>query len=137
MSVVGDGSRDSEDEALAWAGDEGPVAGATPDVRVVELRADTKQSVPAPLIVTYGILAGAYLIYTAGWIVAVTRSTTRFSDLLPEIMFQLGEFLAIASPAVWFAAILLVTRDSRTIVRLLLVLAGLVTTIPWPFVLGV
>jgi len=138
---------DDDDAALAWAGDE-PVAEALEAPPVAEASeaqgealeapiAPTKTQIPAPLLITYGILAGLYLIYTIGWVITITRSTTTLPTLLGEIMFQLGEFLAIASPAVWFAAVVILTRRSKPIIRLLLLLAGLVATIPWPFLLGV
>ena len=130
---------DDEEEALAWAGDERPKA-AKPAPSIadeLEAPADGTASIPAPLLVTYGILAGLYLIYTVGWIITVLRSTMTQSDLLGEIMFQFGEFLAIASPALWFASILFLTRGRKPIIRLLLLLAGLIATAPWPYVLGV
>lgn len=152
------GERDDDDAALAWAGDEKlapepPTAVVetpasvvetpasrveTPDSRVELVETSpTNTQIPAPLLVTYGILGGLYLIYTIGWVITVTRSTTTLPTLLGEVMFQLGEFLAIASPAIWFAAVVLLTRGRRPIIRLLLLLAGLVATIPWPFLLGV
>lgn len=141
---------DPDEEALAWAGDTDPshVAGPKPEAArpekatttVVELPAEpTKPVTPAALLVAYGILAGAYLIYTLGWIVTVQRLTVvrvPSSELLTEIMFQFGEFLAIASPALWFAAVFLLTRGRKPLPRLLLLLVGIVAVLPWPFVLG-
>ena len=135
---------DDDDAALAWAGDEPltpPVAEAREAPPLAEAleapAAPANTQIPAPLLITYGIVAGLYLIYTIGWVITITRSTTTLPTLLGEIMFQLGEFLAIASPAVWFAAVVILTRRSKPIIRLLLLLAGLVATIPWPFLLGV
>jgi hypothetical protein len=51
-------------------------------------------------------------------------------------MYQFGEFLAIVSPLVWFATVLLLTRDSKPISRLLWLLLGVVVLIPWPFLLS-
>jgi hypothetical protein len=132
-------SLSDDDEALAWAGDEKPKpaepAVAPDDSRVEPV--ETASQIPAPLLVTYGILAGVYLIYTIGWIVSVTRSSFAQLDLLSTIMFQLGQFLAIAGPALWFVTVLYLTRGRKPIIRLGLLLAGLVVTIPWPFLLGV
>jgi hypothetical protein len=88
------------------------------------------------LLVTYGILAGGYLLYSIGWIVAVGRSTFMDPNILGEIMFQFGEFLAIVSPLLWFGAVFILTRNNKAIVRLLWLLLGLVLLVPWPFVLG-
>jgi len=131
---------DRDDDALAWAGDE-PTApeASSPRVELVDAAAAVKPSMPAPVLVTYGILAGVYLIYTIGWVITVQRYnaiTPGSVDVLSAVMFQLGEFLAIASPALWFAAALLLTRSRKPVVRLLVLLAGLVAVLPWPFVLG-
>ena len=39
-------------------------------------------------------------------------------------MFQLGEFLAIARPALWFVAAFILTRGRKPLVRLLWLLVG-------------
>ena len=130
--------RDDDLDALSWAGDEPvaePAAPATPTTVLVE--APAQRGTPGILIVTYGILVGLYLLLTAGWFATVARSTTTLPSLFPEIMYQFGEFLAIASPALWFASVVLLTRGRRPIARLLLLLLGLVVILPWPFVLGV
>lgn len=124
---------DSDDDALSWAGDERDAAAIAPP-REREPRAT--DSMPAPLLITYGILSGLYLLYTLGWIITITRSATSLPNLLGEIMFQLGEFLAIASPALWFVAVLTLTRDRKPVVRLLWLLLGLFVVAPWPFLLG-
>lgn len=131
-----------DDEATTWAGDTDPshVATPAPDEPVETAGAvAAKPATPPMLLVTYGVLGGIYLIYTAGWFAAVTRldaARLTSGDLLTEIMFQFGEFLAIASPAAWFGAVFLLTRGTRLIVRLLWLLAGVIVVLPWPFVLG-
>ena len=135
-----------DDAALAWAGDEKPATpgaeapGAPPTVELVEASPAAKPQMPAALLVTYGILAGAYLIYTIGWVVSVQRYNASFvvsSEPLNAFMFGLGEILAILAPALWFAATLLLTRARKPVIRLLILLVGLVAVVPWPFVLGV
>lgn len=154
---------DPDEEALTWAGEEDarPVAAARPTkvaktpktpkaantssapdgaptvVEVVD--APEKPQTSSLLLVTYGVLAGAYLIYTLGWVVSIqgygaTHSVS--TDPLTAIMFALTEFLAIASPILWFGAVLALTRGRKAIIRLLWLLLGLVVVIPWPFVLG-
>jgi hypothetical protein len=96
---------------------------------------------PAPtssfLLVSYGILAGAFALYVVGWFTAVRRSTYVDPDPLANAMFQLGEVLAVVAPLVWFGTVFLLTRTSKPIVRLLWLLLGLVVLVPVPFVLGV
>lgn len=135
---------DNDDAALAWAGDEKPVAEAlearTPRVELVETSPTKNPQIPAALLVTYGILAGAYLIYTIGWVVSVQRynaTVVTSPEPLNAFMFGLGEILAMLAPALWFASSLLLTRGRKPVIRLLALLVGLVIVLPWPFVLGV
>jgi hypothetical protein len=136
---------EDDDAALAWAGDEKPVPPASPapvETRVVEVAPDAKRQMPAALLVTYGILAGAYLIYTFGWVTSVVRYNDPVlrpasPEPLNAFMFGLGEILAILAPALWFAASFVLTRGRKPVIRLLLLLIGLVVVLPWPFVLGV
>ena len=88
------------------------------------------------LLVTYGIVAGVYGLYTVGWITTVLRGGGTMSTILGEVMFQFGEFLAIASAPLWFASAFYLTRGSRPVVRLAWLIAGLVLLVPIPFVLG-
>lgn len=126
---------DEHEAALSWAGDDAPPTGpgAKP---LVASPADAKPATPAMLLITYGVIAGILLIYTIGWVTVVVTSGYTAPDLLGEIMWQLGEFLAIASPALWFVTVLLLTRGRKPLVRLLLLVLGLVVVIPWPFLLG-
>ena len=140
-----------DDAALAWAGDEKPVTEAR-TAAVPEARRDAvtegapadgvapKPQMPAPLLVTYGIIAGAYLLYTVGWVISVQRynaTVVTSPEPLNAFMFGLGQILAMLAPALWFAAALLLTHGRKPIIRLLVLLAGLVATLPWPFILGV
>ncbi|CAN5242398.1 hypothetical protein BH11ACT4_BH11ACT4_14920 [soil metagenome] len=148
---------DPDEDALTW-GDDDPshVAGPAPAVHKpaesktaepktaepkTELVVDpaARPATSSLQLVTYGVLAGAYLIYTIGWVVSVQRlnaAQVTSSEVLNAIMFGLGEILAMASPAIWFGAAFLLTRGRKQIVRLLWILAGLVAVLPWPFVLG-
>lgn len=157
---------DPEEDALAWGGETDPshVAGPKPDqpesAPVEQNRDDDGQGddgtsgvgvgsadaatsvtpgTSSMLLVSFGALAGAYLIYTLGWFISVQRlnaGRAASGDLLTENMFHLYAFLAIASPVVWFAVVFLLTRNSRPLVRLLWLLGGLIAVLPWPFVLG-
>jgi hypothetical protein len=126
---------DEDEAALSWAGDDR--AAPAPVAEPGETPAPERRSIPAMLLVTYGVIAGILLIYTVGWIITVGRSGFTSSEVLVEAMAQLGEFLAIASPALWFAVVFLLTRDAKPLVRLLLLLLGLLVVLPWPFLLGV
>ena len=83
-------------------------------------------------LVVVGILAGVYLLYMIGWLIAGLRLRTL--PLLPDFAYLVAMVLAIAAPALWFAASWLLTRRAKTWVRLAALLAGVVLLVPWPFV---
>ena len=144
------------EEALSWDGERdashvaGPEPTRTKPVRAKKSAADpgvpagsaaeTTDSGPLPtssfLLVTYGIVAGVYGLYAIGWITTVLRGGGTMSTILGEVMFQFGEFLAIASAPLWFAATFFLTRGRKPIVRLAWLIVGLVLLVPIPFVLG-
>jgi hypothetical protein len=129
---------DPDDDALSWGDETDPTH---VDARPAVPQAATGNASVAPttsstMLVVYGIFGGAYLLYVAGWIIAVQRDTITMPTLFAEIMYQLGEFLAIASPAIWVGAVLLLTGDRRPAVRVLWLLLGLILVAPWPFILG-
>jgi hypothetical protein len=142
MSPTGREPIDPEDDeqALSWAGDrdtsdaDEPVP---PELIVVELPAeDAAPRTSSLVLIGYGVLAGVYLLYTLGWVTSVTRTTLPVYDLFAGIMYQFGQFLAIASPALWLTAAIVLTRGRKPVVRLLWVVLGLVVVAPWPFLLG-
>lgn len=89
------------------------------------------------LLVTYGIVAGIFLLYAIGWFTTVRRSSYIDPSVLGAFMSILGDVLAVAAAPIWFGGVFLLTRHSKPIVRLLWLLLGLVLLVPVPFVLGV
>ena len=135
-----------DDEALTWGGTADPSHDAAPvtkkpkvDVAPTTTTKATRQGPSSFLLISYGIIGGIYLLYTVGWIVTTfTDNRKAFTDVVTEVMYQVGEYLAIASPAIWFLTALALTRNSKPIVRLLVLVLGIFLLIPWPFVfLGV
>ena len=134
-----------DDKALKWDGDDDVATVAAKPTRVNTTKpdatsastADTKPAASGSfLLISYGILGGMYLIHTIGWVVSVFNDNRKpFDDFLTELMYQVGEYLAIASPVLWFVTALVLTRGRKPIVRLLALLLGAVVVIPWPFVL--
>jgi len=151
---------DEDEQALRWDGetDVSHVAGpaAVPVAKTPRVRdaagpasadapaADAPAAeTPAPrteisafLLVTYGILAGMYGLYVIGWIVAINRTSIVLSDALAQLMFTVGQGLAIGAAPLWFAAVFVLTRKNRAIIRLLWLLLGLLLVAPWPAILG-
>jgi hypothetical protein len=139
-------STDPDEEALSWAGDSQldlpPRAGAASDEDSDQAGADAAEPTDARsatgsvLLVLYGIIGGIYLLYTVGWVIAITRDPFSMATLFAEIMSQFGEFLAIAAPAVWMAATFWLTRGRSTVTRVGWLLAGVLLLVPVPLVLG-
>lgn len=136
---------DDDADALSWAGERDPShvdsplvhsAAAAPELIVALPPEDARPTVSSLLLIAYGVLAGVYLLYTLGWITSVTRSTLPVYDIFAGVMYQFGQFLAIASPALWFVAAVVLTRERKPVIRLLWVVLGLLVVAPWPFVLG-
>jgi hypothetical protein len=132
MADPGHDPDDDLEEGLRWDGD-------VPEPIAPVAVAPTEDSAPATssaLLIAYGIIAGAYLLYTVGWAIAATRLATGATTILGEFMAQFGEFLAIASPIVWFGAVLFLTRRRKPAVRLLWLVIGLLVLAPLPFIVG-
>jgi hypothetical protein len=128
---------DPDADALSWGGDTDPTHVDAAD----SSPAAAPHPVPAPgtgslLLVGYGVFAGVYLLYTIGWFASVVRNTLTLAGLIPEIMYQLGEFLAIVAPGLWFGSVLLLTRGRRPLARVLGLLVGMVVLVPWPMLVG-
>ncbi|MBC7725536.1 MAG: hypothetical protein H7146_12470 [Burkholderiaceae bacterium] len=133
---------DRDDDALSWGGEaedpsylDGPAAAADDAPAIVEALPATS-ALSSVLLVTYGILGGVYLLYSVGWIISIQRDTFTASNLFFEIMYQLGEFLAIAAPVLWIFLAFLLTRDRRAVLRLAWLVGGIVLLAPWPFILS-
>lgn len=136
---------DDDDAAITWAGDSDPSlvaskATVAPSVPELVEGDEAKESMPSFLLVAYGVLGGAYLLYTVGWLVALQRwDAVRgpSADLLTEAMTQIGFVLAMAAPLLWFITTWVLTRGRKPVIRLLWILIGLIVVLPWPFVWGV
>lgn len=145
--------RADDDDALTW--DEvsdpthvdsrvKPVEPTPPPVEPVEAPVATapvsagepaKPATSSFLLVSYGILAGAFLLYTVGWVLGLRTVVFVEVDTLSRILSTIAQGLAVASPAIWFGGAFVLTRAAKPVYRLLLLIAGLVATIPLPFIL--
>lgn len=151
-----------DDAALSWEGDEqlGRATSLTDPARV---RSDTRDldapddaavlgatatelsavdrpagSIGARLLVAlFGVL---YLVWTVGWILAVQSlggilgpsTGTVWLDFVARI----GQFLALIAAALWFAAVLQLTRDAAPRLRFGWLALGLGLLAPWPLLVG-
>ena len=130
---------DPDDEALSWGGETDPTH--VDSVLAAEPAAENEEREPAALssaaLVTFGAFGGVFLLYVVGWLIAVQRMTVSIGNPFFDFMSQLGEVLAIVSPAAWFVGVLFLTGDRRTFVRVLWLLLGAVILAPLPFVLAI
>ncbi|WP_026481886.1 hypothetical protein [Agromyces subbeticus] len=156
-------SRDSDDDALRWEGDDDPTlapgwkavgAPAQPeaadegtDEQVRQRREDgaaasgdeveTSDAPPqtaSATLVILGVLGGVYLLYAVGWLIVAVRSTAPGASIVGDAMYVLGLWFAVLAPALWFAVVLLATERPRA--RLSWLALGVVVLVPLPFVLG-
>ncbi|SDS44945.1 hypothetical protein [Microterricola viridarii] len=156
-------TRDPDDDALSWAGEDDPtLEGAGPKTPESGLApgwkpvggpgkiAGPSEATPEPeaqteaedaaagssvALVVLGILGGVYLLYTIGWALTAGRMPNSAADLVGSFMFTLGLWLAVLAPAGWFALVFWQTRG-RTLRRILLLVLGALVLIPLPFILG-
>ncbi|MDT0156991.1 DNA polymerase III subunit gamma/tau [Microbacterium sp. ARD32] len=87
-------------------------------------------------LVALGILGGVYLLYTVGWILGGVGMQLPVTFTLPVLLYQGALWLAVLAPALWFAAVLVLTRGAKGWVRIVWLIAGAVLLVPWPFVVS-
>lgn len=127
---------DPDEEALSWAGETDPSHVAAP--KAVVDAAEVTSAGPPPansaLLIVFGIFAGVYLLYAVGWGIHAFTHSVPVAGIFPIIMYQLGEFLAIVSPALWAGAVWLLVK--KPVWRLLWLVVGVLLLAPWPFIVG-
>ena len=140
-----------DDEALSWGGDvrdpthvDGP--GRGPAVRPQALPPDSPDADRPPadggslLLVVYGAIGAAYLLFTIGWVLTIVRAGVSLPNPFFDVMYRVGGWSAVAAPAAWFGLTFLLTRASSgrraTALRILWLGVGLILLAPWPFIVG-
>lgn len=127
---------DPDDEALSWAGETDRTHVASPALPkdAASHEPEAKAGLSPALLLVFGVLAGVYLLYAAGWGIHAFTHSVPVAGVFPIIMYQLGEFLSIASPFLWAGAVWLLLK--KPVWRLLWLFAGVLVLAPWPFILG-
>jgi hypothetical protein len=132
-----------DDDALSWPGDEeqGRAAARLRDpgaeAPLTAPARDEPRDAPGSGARRAATVAFAvpYLAIAIGWIFAVQQLSSGSSSLFTEILWQFGEFLAMLSGPLWFAATLTLTREHRPLVRVGWLALGLGVLLPWPLIL--
>lgn len=145
-------SEHDDEEALRWEGEpasnlkpgwstvgpakpvhEHTVESTTEVDTVLDLDEDEEVGVTSSVtLVTFGVLAGIFFLYTLGWLTYALRSFTQSSDPLGGFMFNLGLVLAVIAPGLWFGlSFWLFQRPSLRYTALVL---GALVLIPVPLV---
>ncbi len=101
-----------------------------------EFGAERRRTSVAATLLT-GIFAVIYLAYSVGWIISIGLVPLTGPILVIEIMYQFSEFLALLASALWFAAVVALTRGGRSVHRVGWLALGTLVLVPWPIVLGV
>jgi hypothetical protein len=136
---------DDDDDALRWAGDE-LRGGVDPLTRnrvsdVTTSSIDDGMAAVNPTPTNLGRTAATvgfavlYLAVVVGWIVSVQITGSPATDLFSQVAWQFGEFVAIIAGALWYLAVLTLTPDSSTGVRVGWFALGVGVLLPWPILL--
>lgn len=158
-------TRDHDDEALSWEGDDDPtlapgwkrVGNAAPvaeassvddadassddatagDAGPAAAGAATspRRQVGSVELVVLGVLAGVYLLYTVGWLLTAVRTAAPGTSIVADVMYQAGLWLSVLAPALWFGLVSAVVAKPAR--RIVWLVVGAVVLVPLPFVLGV
>jgi len=137
---------DDDDEALRWAGDElrGGVDPLTKNrvfnaVPSSDDGVDAAPAIPTNMARTAAtvLFAVLYLGIVVGWILSVQITGSTAADVFSQVAWQFGEFVAIIAGALWYLAVLTLTPDSRTAVRVGWFALGVGVLLPWPILLVV
>ena len=137
-------------EALSWEGEPvvleqprpgpgtyGPVAPAAdaPAADVDDEDPVEVAQVPAALLVTFGVFAGIYLLFTIAWATLAVKNWAVSADALIVTVYRIQLVGMALAPALWYATTFAVTRSRPALSRVLGLLVGMLLTIPWPAVL--
>ena len=123
--------------AAGEADESSPASGADDESTDADLDpvAASRPSTVSTLLTAF--FAVVYLAYSVGWIISIGLVPLTGPTLVIEIMYQFSEFLALLASALWFAAVVALTRGGRTAHRVGWLAVGTLVLVPWPIVLGV
>jgi hypothetical protein len=133
-----------DDDALRWEGDEDRLTTGAPESparrtsKTKEESSDSESTEKTGLsslaLVSMGVFAGIYLLFTVAWLITALRNPTAIADVLGNTMFQLGMWLTVLAPALWFIAVAVIWKNMGVLKQMLWLTVGVVALIPWPYI---
>lgn len=110
--------------------------------------AGTPDADPAPAgnaaLVAMGVIGGIYLLLALGWLIGGLRlqgvaGYLVAADGIASPVWTAGTlaavWLAVLAPLIWFVTVFVTTRRSRPWLRGVLLVAGVLLLLPWPFIM--
>lgn len=113
-----------------------PSPADAPSATTGSASADEPQGLSTASLVALGILGGVYLLYTVGWVIGGVGMRSRALFMMPAPLYQAGLWIAVLAPALWYAAVVVLTRGSKEWVRIVGLALGALLLVPWPFVVA-
>ena len=113
-----------------------PASGSTASVIAADDSDTEPEGVGTVTLLLLGIFGGIYLLYTVGWAVGGVGMQTKALFMLPAPLYQTSLWIAVLAPALWFVAVLLMTRGAKDWVRIVALVVGALLLVPWPFVVA-
>ncbi len=127
---------DPKEPAFVWdeSQDESLVLGVPEAVTVSPKPKKDRRRNPVAL----SVFGGLYAVWALAWVLGVVAAPPQpASSLLDAVMYQFGEFLAIIATPLVFGVVWWLTRDSRGVTRVSVLVTGLIVLLPLPLILPV
>ena len=112
-----------------------PAVGVESETPAASSEGAEPEQMSSVMLLTLGVVAGIYLLYTIGRIVGGLRLAGTAQFLVSPVGYQAALWLAIAAPALWFVTSYVLTRGSKTWLRVVWLVGGLALLVPWPFIM--
>ncbi|UYO98402.1 hypothetical protein OED01_06740 [Microbacterium sp. M28] len=129
-NAVGRGS-----EQVATEGELSSSAAATAEAAPDEADQAEAASMSPAMLLFVGVFGGIYLLYAVGWFIGGLNLKPLANLIVADAMYVPWFVLAVAAPALWMLTVWVLTRGAQAWIRVLLLLAGAVLLVPWPFVM--
>jgi hypothetical protein len=87
----------------------------------------------AGALVSYGLFAGLYLLFSVAWLIIALSPPVQFADVVSSFMWVASLWLATLGGIIWFIAVFILGRNHGFGWKFMMLLLGLVVLIPWPY----